>query len=97
MIMRKNNVYLSIVYTIIVSAFSLMSIGCGGGGGGTSGLDNSINPVPPSPPVIPIENWIWRNPLPQGNGFFGITYGNGVYVGVGGAGTIFTSSDIHPP
>ena len=37
--------------------------------------------------------WLWRNPLPHGNQFSGIAYGNGTFVGVANAGTITTSSD----
>jgi len=40
-----------------------------------------------------LDYWHWRNPLPQGNTFYGVIYGNGIFVTVGGDGTIFTSSD----
>lgn len=36
--------------------------------------------------------WHWLNPLPQGNSLAGVAYGNGLYVAVGGGGTILTSS-----
>ncbi|MBI4595493.1 MAG: hypothetical protein HY730_03840, partial [Candidatus Tectomicrobia bacterium] len=38
-------------------------------------------------------DWHWRNPLPQGNSLFGITYGDGAFVAVGDRGAIITSSD----
>jgi len=28
----------------------------------------------------PLDNWHWRNPLPQGNGFFSVAYGNNTFV-----------------
>jgi hypothetical protein len=37
--------------------------------------------------------WNWRNPLPQGNDYNGVAYGNGRFVAVGAAGTITTSAD----
>ena len=44
-------------------------------------------------PSDPLNNWHWRNPLPQGNTLNGVTYGNGIFVAVGDAGTILTSAD----
>ena len=41
----------------------------------------------------PLDNWHWRNPLPQGNLLNNITYGNGTFVAVGDGGTIVTSTD----
>jgi Photosynthesis system II assembly factor YCF48 len=41
----------------------------------------------------PLDNWHWRNPLPQGNHLFGITYGKNIFVAVGSSGTIITSTD----
>ena len=41
----------------------------------------------------PLDVWHWRNPLPQGNDLYGITYGNGLFVAVGNKGTILTSSN----
>jgi hypothetical protein len=35
----------------------------------------------------------WRNPLPQGNDLYDVTYANGVYVAVGSVGTIVTSTN----
>ena len=40
-----------------------------------------------------LDNWQWRNPLPQGNTLAGTAYGNGSYVAVGEAGTIIASVD----
>ena len=40
-----------------------------------------------------LDNWHWRNPLPQGNTLRGVTYGHGVFAAVGDAGTILTSPD----
>ncbi len=37
--------------------------------------------------------WEWVNPLPQGNDLNGVTYGPGMWVAVGDAGTILTSPD----
>jgi hypothetical protein len=31
----------------------------------------------------PLDQWTWRNPLPQGNSLFGIAYGNNQFVAVG--------------
>ena len=39
----------------------------------------------------PLENWHWRNPLPQGNALNSVTYGNGTYVAVGQSDRILTS------
>lgn len=41
----------------------------------------------------PLDEWTWRNPLPQGNNLNAITYGNGLFVAVGDNGTILTSPD----
>ncbi len=41
----------------------------------------------------PLDNWSWRNPLPQGNWLNGVTYGNNTFVAVGGGGSILTSHD----
>ena len=40
-----------------------------------------------------LDNWHWRNPLPQGNNLTGVTFGNGIFVAVGFGGTILTSPD----
>lgn len=37
--------------------------------------------------------WSWRNPVPQGNDYNDVAYGNGRFVAVGRAGTITTSTD----
>ena len=39
------------------------------------------------------SEWLWSNPLPQGNRLNGVTYGNGQFVAVGAAGAILTSKD----
>jgi uncharacterized repeat protein (TIGR02543 family) len=41
----------------------------------------------------PLDNWHWRNGLPQGNPLRDVAYGNGTFVSVGGNGSIITSSD----
>src|SRR5215470_6955217 len=41
----------------------------------------------------PFDTWTWRNPQPTGNILYGLAYGNGQFVAVGGAGTIVTSTD----
>ncbi len=41
----------------------------------------------------PLDNWHWRNPLPQGNSLMAVAYGNGIFVVVGQHGTILTSPD----
>jgi hypothetical protein len=41
----------------------------------------------------PLDQWHWRSPLPQGNPLTAFAYGNGVFVGVGGTGSIIRSSD----
>lgn len=40
-----------------------------------------------------LDNWQWKNPLPTGNQLNGIAYGNGLFVAVGGLGTVVTSPD----
>ena len=40
-----------------------------------------------------LDRWYWRSPKPQGNHLRGITYGNGLFVGVGLAGTTVSSTD----
>ncbi len=40
-----------------------------------------------------IDNWQWRNPLPQGDGIIRITYGNNTFVVAGDDGAILTSPD----
>lgn len=42
----------------------------------------------------PLDIWQWRNPLPQGNRLYGVTYGGGLLVAVGDYGTIMTSPDL---
>src|SRR5882672_10285697 len=41
----------------------------------------------------PLDNWTWRNPQPGGYGLYAITYGAGVYAGIGDNGTVATSID----
>ncbi len=41
----------------------------------------------------PLDNWYWRNPLPQGNDLGRIIYANGIFVAVGACGIILTSTD----
>lgn len=48
---------------------------------------------PYSSAADPLDNWHWRNPVPAGSDLTAISYGNGVFVAVGVAGTILTSSD----
>ncbi len=43
--------------------------------------------------IDPLDNWHWRNPLPQGNTLEAIAYGNGAFVAVGDYDTILTSPD----
>ncbi len=40
-----------------------------------------------------LDNWHWRNPLPQGNHLRGVTYGINNFVAVGWSGTILSSPD----
>lgn len=46
-----------------------------------------------------LDNWHWRNPVPNGNPqagphtLYGVTFANGIFVGVGDAGTVSISSD----
>ena len=44
-------------------------------------------------PAASLDQWVWRNPTPQGLSLFDVAYGNGVFVAVGESGTILTSSD----
>ena len=41
----------------------------------------------------PLEEWHWRNPLPQGNALHNVVFVNGTYVAVGELGTILISND----
>jgi hypothetical protein len=47
----------------------------------------------------PLDNWHWRNPLPNGNppslphNFHGITFANGTFVAAGDGGVVSTSTD----
>ena len=41
----------------------------------------------------PLDPWVWRSPCPQGDHLAGAAYGAGVFVGVGGTGTVMTSPD----
>jgi hypothetical protein len=41
----------------------------------------------------PLEQWHWRNPLPQGNQLYHIASANGTFVAAGELGTILTSAD----
>jgi hypothetical protein len=40
-----------------------------------------------------LEEWHWRNPLPQGNALHNVVFVNGTYVAVGELGTILISND----
>ena len=33
-----------------------------------------------TPMSASLDQWTWRNPLPQANDLLGVTYGNGVFV-----------------
>ena len=44
-------------------------------------------------PAASLDQWVWRNPTPQGLSLFDVAYGNGVFVAVGESGTILTSLD----
>lgn len=47
----------------------------------------------------PLDNWHWRNPLPNGNpqlssqNLYGITFANGIFVAVGDSGVVSLSTD----
>ncbi len=41
----------------------------------------------------PLDEWQWRNPLPNGNVFNGITYADGRFVAVGNGGWLAASSN----
>ena len=41
----------------------------------------------------PLDQWTWRNPLPQGNDLAAVAFGTGLLVAVGANGTILTSVD----
>ena len=41
----------------------------------------------------PLDQWTWRNLLPQGNDLAAVAYGKGLLVAVGANGTILTSVD----
>lgn len=40
-----------------------------------------------------LENWHWRNPLPQGNSLHNVVFVNGRYIALGELGTLLTSTD----
>src|SRR3954465_1893723 len=40
-----------------------------------------------------LDNWHWRQPVPQGNNLSSIAFGNGLYVAVGDDATILTSTN----
>ncbi len=42
----------------------------------------------------PLDNWHWKNPIPQGNALHGVSYGSNKFVAVGDYGTILTSTDL---
>ena len=44
-------------------------------------------------PAGPLDRWHRRNPLPQGNELFGVTYGPGQFLAVGDTGAILSSPD----
>ncbi|MGO8699618.1 MAG: hypothetical protein ACLQVY_18115 [Limisphaerales bacterium] len=41
----------------------------------------------------PLDQWFWRNPLPNGNVPIVLTYANGTFVGVGDEGLVASSAD----
>src|SRR5690348_16560826 len=41
----------------------------------------------------PLDQWHWRNPLPQGNQLYSVASANGTFIAVGELGTILTSTD----
>ncbi len=41
----------------------------------------------------PLDQWYWRNPLPQGNSLASVVFAQGRFVAVGGGGVIITSAD----
>ncbi len=41
----------------------------------------------------PLDNWVWRNPLPTGGKLLAVAYGNSTFVAVGEDGAILTSPD----
>ncbi len=63
-------------------------------GGTFEGNSNEVTLIPTAfiNESNPLDNWYWRNPLPQGNTLSGVTYGNNIFVAVGG-GTILTSAE----
>ena len=42
---------------------------------------------------LPLEQWYWRNPLPQGNALHNVVFENGAHIAVGELGTILSSAD----
>ncbi len=42
----------------------------------------------------PLDNWHWKNPIPQGNALRGVSFGSNKFVAVGDYGTILTSTDL---
>jgi hypothetical protein len=62
--------------------YLLTAIILGSIGGGTVDLN-----------AAPLEQWHWRNPLPQGNPLNNVLFVNGNWLAVGELGTILTSTD----
>jgi hypothetical protein len=43
----------------------------------------------------PLDNWPWRNPLPQGNTLNRVVFANNRFAAVGGHGALLTSPDVY--
>jgi hypothetical protein len=80
----KNVLKLYNVTTNAVGTYSAAAINIAGV---TSSLPATLAVVRPNT----LDNWEWRNPLPQGNELSGVAYANGQFVGVGRFGAIVTS------
>jgi hypothetical protein len=81
--LRINKLCLSFVFVVALVGFVFPLVA----------QDRVISAAPAVTSQVPLDTWYWRSPLPQGNTLNGVTYGNGIFVAVGGDGTIITSSD----
>ena len=54
---------------------------------------NGTGPGLNSASADPLDTWLWRNPLPQGDNIWTVAYGNGIFVAAGYRGAVLTSTD----
>lgn len=90
---KGESMHVRFMHVFFIGLLCAFVSSCGEGGSQTpGGIPNPSGPSP-TPPSFTIDKWQWRNPLPQGNTLYDITYANGTYIAVGEAGTILNFSD----